>query len=301
MIAPASPPTLYAVPASRYTYEELAQIYEAGRVDYIVPLPMNMRRMKDYIYTYDIDLERSVVAVNANGDPVGLGMLGWRSGRGWITRLGVNPDQRQHGVGRFIVESLLQIAAERSARSVQLEVIEGNDPAYRLFSKLGFASTRSLWVLSRAPTLPETLPALDAAAIESMDATACMLALSRRDQPVSWHEEAESMCKVGMLDGLRLTWADGMEGAILFCRLLYKPRALPMIKEMSHITLIAPPDADETRLRAILTAAHRAYPDYDTKLENLDFTSRFVPIFNALGYYETFKRKRIEMIYRFNG
>ncbi|MDZ4765089.1 MAG: GNAT family N-acetyltransferase [Chloroflexota bacterium] len=276
--------SLTAISTARYSFDELAEIYNAGRVDYIVPMPMNGRRMAEYIRAYDVDLERSIVAVNADGDPAALGMLSRRDQRAWITRLGVIPERRGRHVGQFVMEALMRAASD--VNCVQLEVIEGNEPAYRLFVKMGFELTRRLVVLRRPPNAPTAqLVPLDGVLIEQMDEAACLEALIQRDQPISWLEEAESMRKVGTLTGLRVTLVDGSSGAVVFCRLPF---------QLSHVTLIAPPDADERLAMSLIAATHRTFPKYDTKLENLDAASRFVPIFSAMGYIESFHR--IEMI-----
>src|SRR4051812_5416282 len=98
-------------------------------------MPMNGRRMEEYVKHYDVDLEASFVAVNAEEAEMGIGMLGLRGQRAWITRLGILPDQRGHSVGQFLVNKLIDTARERSVTQVQLEVIEGNEPAHRLFLK----------------------------------------------------------------------------------------------------------------------------------------------------------------------
>ena len=52
------------VPASRFSHAELVAAYNQARVDYIVPMPMNVARFQEYMRWYDIDLEASCVAVD---------------------------------------------------------------------------------------------------------------------------------------------------------------------------------------------------------------------------------------------
>jgi hypothetical protein len=78
------------VPADNFDLEQLTKAYNQTRVDYIVPMPMNEARLRDYINCYDVDLSASWVAVEGSV-MLGLGMLGVRRGRGWITRVGVLP------------------------------------------------------------------------------------------------------------------------------------------------------------------------------------------------------------------
>ena len=62
-------------PASKFTFEQLTNAYNETRVDYLVPMPMNVARLMEYCRVYDVSLEHSCVAVE--GDVMlGLGMLG---------------------------------------------------------------------------------------------------------------------------------------------------------------------------------------------------------------------------------
>lgn len=278
--------SLTAIPASRYSFEALAQIYNASRVDYIVPMPMNARRMAEYVTAHDVDLDASVVAVNGENEPCAIGMLGWRDRRGWVTRLGVIPERRGRHVGRFVLNCLLDAAQDRGASLAQLEVIEGNAPAHALFMKAGFQETRRLYVLRRPPSpIPPSASALlKNAQIEMLDTQACLDALNQRDLPISWLEETESMQKTGTLEGLAVTLENGQRGAVIFCR-------LPL--QLSHITPVAPVDASDTLKTALAALIHYQHPKHDTKLENLDADSRFLAAFQSVGYVVDFRR--IEM------
>src|SRR5512133_358415 len=136
--------------ASQFTIEELTGAYNQTRVDYMVPMPMNAARLAAYVKNYDIDMERSWVAMDGS-DMLGLAMLGVRSGRSWITRLGVLPVRRRHGTGEALVRALLDGTRELGRPLSILEVIKGNIPAHQLFLKVGFHETRELTVLRRPP------------------------------------------------------------------------------------------------------------------------------------------------------
>src|SRR5450756_913907 len=72
--------SLQLVPASSFSIHQLVAAYNQTRVDYLVPMPMNAARLAEYIHVYDVDLDRSQVAVE--GDQIlGLAMLGVRPGR----------------------------------------------------------------------------------------------------------------------------------------------------------------------------------------------------------------------------
>ena len=82
------------IPADRFTIQELTDLYNQTRVDYLVPMPMSADRLSEYIHDFDVDLKLSCVARDTDGQVLGLSMLGVRKDIAWITRLGVIPTTR---------------------------------------------------------------------------------------------------------------------------------------------------------------------------------------------------------------
>src|SRR4051794_25352392 len=119
------PPAPTFTQTSSYTFDQLADIYNQTRVDYIVPMPMNGKRMAEYVNDYDVDLDSSTVALNAKHHPMGIVMLGLRGDRSWITRLGILPNQRGNKVGQALTEMCIERSLERGIARIQLEVITG--------------------------------------------------------------------------------------------------------------------------------------------------------------------------------
>lgn len=270
------------VPASHYDVGQLAEIYNATRVDYIVPMPMNAKRMGDYIRTYDIDLNASLVCRLNTDTGVGIAMLGVRNSRAWLTRLGVIPEQREHKFGRIMVDELIQRAQQMRCREMQLEVIVGNEPAYRLFRKLGFEDQRDLLVVRRPPGKIELpLPALT---VEPLSAEGINAILAARPERGSWIDENASLVNSGTLEGISLHLPDGSRGAALWVRGPF---------QISHILLHTPEGDPQQMAYALLHTLHTRGPMMDTKLENLPLHSPFWPVFQQFGYHETFRR--IEM------
>lgn len=73
------------------------------------------------------------------GDLTGF-VLGRRiGGEGEILNLAVKPDSRRQGLGKFLVQRLLEILEEDGVASVFLEVRESNRPAVSLYHERGFA------------------------------------------------------------------------------------------------------------------------------------------------------------------
>jgi GNAT superfamily N-acetyltransferase len=125
------------VPSDQYSYAELAELFTRGYEGYFVPVHFDEPTMRYMVDVWDIDLSRSRVAPDA-----GLANLAIRGDRGWIGGIAVVPEQRRNGVGRALMEAVLELAPP----TVLLEVIEANEPAIKLYESLGFERTRVLEV-----------------------------------------------------------------------------------------------------------------------------------------------------------
>lgn len=85
-----------------------------------------------------------VARLDEEGPPVGviLANLNYSlkfSGRAlWIEELYVTPSARRRGLGRELVEHLLDWAEENGIHGVDLEAYQGNTPASILYRSLGF-------------------------------------------------------------------------------------------------------------------------------------------------------------------
>lgn len=125
------------VPSDRYSLAELAELFTRGYEGYFVPMHFDEPTLRYMVEAWDIDLSRSRVAPDA-----GLANLAIRGNRGWIGGIAVVPEQRRGGVGRALMEAVLELAPS----TVLLEVIEANEPAIKLYESLGFEKTRVLGV-----------------------------------------------------------------------------------------------------------------------------------------------------------
>ena len=61
------------------------------------------------------------------------------AGEGQITNVAVHPDYRRHGLGRAVVEALLQYARQNRFFEISLEVRASNRAAITLYETLGFS------------------------------------------------------------------------------------------------------------------------------------------------------------------
>jgi ribosomal protein S18 acetylase RimI-like enzyme len=127
------------VKASTLSLADLADLFTRGYEGYFVPIHMDEATMQYIVDAWDIDLDRSYAVPGE-----GVVNLGVRGDRGWIGGLGVVPEKRRKGLGRKLMEAVLDGAPP----VVTLEVIEQNEPAIRLYEDLGFRHTRVLEVWS---------------------------------------------------------------------------------------------------------------------------------------------------------
>jgi ribosomal protein S18 acetylase RimI-like enzyme len=269
------------IPASHFTFGELVAAYNQTRVDYIVPMPMNETRLREYVRNYDVDMAASAVAMDGQ-QTLGLAMLGVRPDHAWITRLGVLPVQRKRGTGQALMEYLIDQANRLERDYVLLEVIKGNIPAHRLFLKLGFYETRELMVIRRPPgPLPDHVPPYTQTTLTYEQAIEL---LQRRTTVPSWLDETPSLVNAGNLSALRVQLDNGGAGWLVYQSTIFQLARL--VLQTEHGT---PPQV----ALALLHALHSNHPALDTKSENLPVGNPHWPALQQFGYIESFRR--IEM------
>ncbi len=276
--APDSPPELR--PASQFSLKDLTIIYNQTRVDYLVPMPMNMAKMAEYIQVYDIDLESSYVAMDDN-TMVGLGMLGVRAGRAWITRLGVLPTGRRRHVGLNLMLALHAAAEHQGRHFLILEVIKNNNPAHQLFLKLGYQQVGELLVLRRPPG---PTPAYALGKATWLNRPQALALLEARPGRSAWTNQTESLHNAEDIYGLSVTMPDGAAGWLVFQRQRFVLSRFVMHTQTGDPAIVA---------RELLAQLHDYYFDLDTSIENLYIDDPHLPAFYEAGYLESFRR--IEM------
>lgn len=270
------------LPASHFTFEQLAAIYNQTRVDYLVPMPMNPARLAEYVAAYDVDLDHSLVAATPDGEMLGVAMLGLREDRTWLTRLGVIPNARRAGIGQALVEGLMEQAARLSIDFAMLEVIKHNAPARQLFLKFGFREVGELLILRRSPRIPPLAPIVaEAERLDRLDALT-LVGHDRGAQP--WTNQSESLSNAYEVSGLRLTLADGSRGWLVYQRRNFTFTRLALKTEAGDPATVA---------YALLSHLHAQYPRLDTHIENIQINDPHLAAFYQSGYVESFRR--IEM------
>jgi ribosomal protein S18 acetylase RimI-like enzyme len=148
-------------PASGRTDAELAAIFTAGYEGYFTPIAVDAAAFRFMADTWDYDLDLSRVAV-LDGEGVGICAVAIRGDQGWIGGLGVAAPHRRKGVGAVLMRRVIAESRARAIRDLWLEVLVQNEPAVRLYERLGFEHVRELevWALDDLPARRRELPAL---------------------------------------------------------------------------------------------------------------------------------------------
>ncbi|MDX1663582.1 MAG: GNAT family N-acetyltransferase [Candidatus Promineifilaceae bacterium] len=277
------------IPACEFDMVDLADAYNETRIDYIIPMPMTVERLRNYIHVYDVDLACSCAAVR-DGNILGIGMLGIRDDRGWVTRLGVLPSGRRQGVGRSIMEFLLDAAADKALPEVWLEVIEGNNPAHKLFLSLDFSRTRDLIVARRPPkfralTPGEIVERPRVRHVRTLGREATLALLEKRGDSPNWLNQTESLHNVDSLSALVVETDDGGRGWVT-----YQTSLLQMTRIIVDV-----PEGDRAAVTAaLLQTLHEFYPTQDAIAENIPADDPMWLGYQEAGYFEAFRR--VEMV-----
>ena len=277
--------TVELTPASQYTIDELTDLYNKTRVDYLVPMPMNADRLAEYVHDFDVDLQQSCVAHHADGEVLGLSMLGFRNGIAWITRLGVIPSTRRTGAGLALMDGMLKNAEKLGAKETYLEVIKNNEPAYRLFLKEGFIEADTYLVMRHAPRprensirgIPQWLAYEEA-----------LEKLATYPHHITWINAYESMKNSPNTEGLYIELPNESKGWVV-----YRNTKFTLRSTLSHLIIHTEKgDPSEVGMQ-LLWHLHTKYPHHDTYAENIHESDPHISALEALGYFTNFTR--IEM------
>jgi GNAT superfamily N-acetyltransferase len=272
------------IPADRFTFEELTEAYNQTRVDYLVPMPMNVARLREYAHAHNVRLASSYVAIHGH-TMLGLGMLGLRQQRSWITRLGVLPSGRRRGVGQALLEALVTESIHQQRQQIWLEVIKGNKPAHRLFSKFGFHETRELIVARRAPGVQaKSMATLDVRRVTNLNHEDALILLAHRKKRPNWLNETETMYNLRNLSALLVELHNGGRGWVT-----YHAGLLQLTRINVEVVTGDPVEVTAT----VLQVLHRRHKRQDAIAENI-LSDELWEGYQKAGYFDVFRR--LEMV-----
>ena len=174
-------------PASGRSHAELAALFTAGYEGYFMPVAVDESAFSFMAATWDYDLERSLVARDGTED-VGLCMLGVRGGDAWIGGVGVVAGRRGEGIGERLMRAAQDAARDGGVERLWLEVLVQNEPAIRLYEKLGYERVRELEVWSLDGELVNQEHRIPAAPLAD--------ALGRAKERLPWQRSDASVAKL---------------------------------------------------------------------------------------------------------
>lgn len=179
---------------SDFGLKATAEVLARGFADYFVPIASTEATLWAMARGDSVDFAASRVAVRA-GEPVGVALI---ARRGWTSRLAgmaLVPAARRQGVGRALVEQVIAEARGRGDRQFELEVIEQNEPAVKLYEATGFQRRRRLvgFAGRAGPADPENRAA-DLREVDGRLVAARLAAAQPADWP--WQLSAETIAQL---------------------------------------------------------------------------------------------------------
>jgi N-acetylglutamate synthase-like GNAT family acetyltransferase len=156
---------------------------------------------------WDDDLEASRIAL-VDGETAGICKLAIRGDRGWIAGIGISPGHRGKGVGEELMRGVLAEARDRGLREIWLEVLVQNEPAIRLYEKLGFELVRDLEVWTLGELVVQKHKARAVAVSQAQE----RISRERRERE-PWQRADETVANLENVEAL-----ESGRGALLFRR-----------------------------------------------------------------------------------
>ena len=127
-----------------YTFAQLTEMHNISFSGYLFPVQMTPEAAASMYRVYQVALQHCIVMHSEDGAFVGLAKLALRGSRAWCAGFGIAPAFRGRGLGKLLATAMIEEAYRAGAATLQLEVLEQNTAAFRLYSSVGFVVTRQL-------------------------------------------------------------------------------------------------------------------------------------------------------------
>ena len=222
----------------------------------------------------------------------GVAVLAVEGEEGWCGGLGVAPEHRRQGWGERLMQALHQRARARGVRTLILEVLWDNEPAQRLYHKLGYREERELLIWER-PARQGALPV----PYERLQPADPLDVLARfhvwHDQPPCWQRRASFLRRsAALMEAYTIPAKDGLPVAYALCKAGRDPESGRAYLRIFDVA--TDPQADVLMAaRPLLQALQLKYMEADLLLLNEPVESKLNRVFAALGFLV--KDRQMEM------
>ncbi len=143
-------------PAHSLTLEELAALFNLAFTDYVGgSVRFNAGSLTRFLARDNVDLDLSQIVLR-DGQPVGFGFIARQGWSSWLAAFGIVPAASGAGLGTNAMSRLIEQARRREDRLFELEVIEQNTRAVRLYESVGFRKLRRLIGYEASSPIPRT-------------------------------------------------------------------------------------------------------------------------------------------------
>ena len=173
-----------------YTFVQLTEMHNSSFSGYSFPYEMTPASMAYFYLIYQVAPQHCIAMHTEDGVFVGFAKLALRGSRAWCAGFGIAPAFRGKGLGKLLAAPMIEEARKAGAATLQLEVLQQNIPAFRLYSSVGFVVTRQLVGLQiAAASLPPATSTLSPIAVTLDDLLPSIIALRQPD----WEHELSSI------------------------------------------------------------------------------------------------------------
>ncbi|KAK0384195.1 hypothetical protein NLU13_8283 [Sarocladium strictum] len=173
--------TMFSKPASECSWAELAKLVNKSFEGYIgSPVHMTAEGVEAWFPANFVAPAISPVFFPSSpedgAEPIAFALLSVRDDRPGQTRLttmGVVPTFQGRGTGSKVLQEVIEAERKRGTRLLELECIQGNERALKLYTRNGFTKYRELagWHMTEVPSEASVAhPGLQDCSVEDVDA-----------------------------------------------------------------------------------------------------------------------------------
>jgi len=258
-----------------YTFAQLSEMHNISFSGYYFPMDMTPESTASMYRIYQVALQHSIAMHTEDGAFVGLAKLALRGSRAWCAGFGIAPSFRGKGIGKLLVVSMIEEARKAAAATLQLEVLEQNRAAFRLYSSASFVVTRQLIGLQIATR--DLLPTTSAFSITPVALDSLLPSIIAQRQP-DWEHELPSILATNH-QALLTTGLHGSPVGLVYQRTGASIRVL----SATHSASTMPED-----MAALLTVA--ANGTQTIQVYNEPESSVAFNLYKAVGFQEFFRQ-----------